>query len=319
MRLLTFETAGRQRLGAEWRGRIVDLQNVAALAEVVHYGASAAGALVERFPSDMLAYLRGGSAARSVAREALSFLEQLPRDVEDALSGSSALIYQEEQVRRRAPIPRPGKIICLGLNYRDHAAESNMPVPTEPVLFSKYASTVVGPGDPIVLPPDSEQVDYEAELVFVIGKEARNVEAADALSYVAGYTCGHDVSARDYQLKRGGGQWMAGKTWDTFAPLGPVLVTADESLDPNNLPIRCVLNGETVQNSNTNQFVFNVQDTIAYLSRIMTLEPGDVVFTGTPPGVGFARKPPVFLKDGDVAEIQIDGIGVLRNPVKAAQ
>jgi 2-keto-4-pentenoate hydratase/2-oxohepta-3-ene-1,7-dioic acid hydratase in catechol pathway len=317
MRLLTFEAAGQQRLGAEWQGRVADLQNVAALAELARYGASAAQAVVERFPSDMLAFLRGGSATLAAARGALAFLDELPGETAGELAGNSALVYREDQVRRRAPIPRPGKILCIGLNYRDHAAESGVAVPTEPVVFSKYASAVIGPDDPIVLPPDSEQVDYEAELVFVIGKTARSVSAAEAMNYVAGYTCGHDVSARDYQLKRGGGQWMIGKTWDTFAPMGPVLVTADEGLDPHNLPIRCVLNGEVMQNSNTGQFVFNIPDIIAYLSRIVTLEAGDVVFTGTPPGVGFARKPPVFLKDGDVAEIQIDGIGVLRNPVKA--
>jgi 2-keto-4-pentenoate hydratase/2-oxohepta-3-ene-1,7-dioic acid hydratase in catechol pathway len=318
MRLLTFEAAGRSRLGAEWRGLVADLQNVAALVELVRYGVTAAQDAAERFPSDMLAYLQGGAAARAIAQEALSFLDGLPDDVLGHLGGNSSLLYHEHQIRRLAPVPRPGKIICLGLNYRDHAAESGMAVPTEPVLFCKYGNTVIGPGEPIVLPPDSEEVDYEAELVFVIGKSGRNIPETGAMSYVAGYTCGHDVSARDYQLRRGGGQWMVGKTWDTFAPMGPVLVTADENLDPHDLPIRCVLNGETLQNGNTNQFVFNVPQTIAYLSRIMTLEPGDAIFTGTPPGVGFARKPPIFLKAGDVAEIQIDGIGTLRNPVTAA-
>jgi 2-keto-4-pentenoate hydratase/2-oxohepta-3-ene-1,7-dioic acid hydratase in catechol pathway len=318
MRLLTFEVAGRQRLGAEWNGRIADLQNVAALQAVVHYGAGAVAGTLERFPADMLAYLRGGAEARGQVREALGFLDQLPAEVQDNLVGHTALIYREDQVRRLAPLPRPGKIICVGLNYRDHAAESGMPIPKEPILFCKYSNTVIGPEAPILLPPTSEEVDYEAELVFVIGKAGRNIPKSEAMSYVAGYTCGHDVSARDYQLKRGGGQWMVGKTWDTFAPMGPVLVTADEGLDPNNLPIRCVVNGETLQNGNTNQFIFNVAETIEYLSHLMTLEPGDVVFTGTPPGVGFARKPPIFLKDGDVAEIQIDGIGTLRNPVRSS-
>jgi 2-keto-4-pentenoate hydratase/2-oxohepta-3-ene-1,7-dioic acid hydratase in catechol pathway len=316
MRLLTFEAAGKSRLGAEWNGRIADLQNVAALMETIRYGAAAVPALVERFPSDMLAYLQGGSATRAIAREALEFLDQLPEDVTQNLAGQSALLYREDQVRRRAPIPRPGKIICIGLNYCDHAAESNMAVPAEPVIFCKYNSAVIGPEDAIVLPPTSSEVDYEAELVYVIGKTGRNISAADAMLHVAGYTCGHDVSARDYQLKRGGGQWTIGKTFDTFAPMGPVLVTADERIDPHNLPIRCVVNGETLQNSNTSQFIFNIPESLAYLSQIMTLEVGDVVFTGTPPGVGFARKPPVFLKGGDVCEIQIDGIGTLRNPVR---
>jgi 2-keto-4-pentenoate hydratase/2-oxohepta-3-ene-1,7-dioic acid hydratase in catechol pathway len=317
MRLLTFEAAGRERLGAEWNGRIVDLQNAAALLEVVRYGARAAQALTERFPSEMLGYLRGGAATRAIALETLEFVQGMPADVIDHLAGNSAILYNEDQIRRRAPVPRPGKIVCLGLNYRDHAAESGMAVPTEPVLFCKYGNTVIGPGDPIILPATSDQVDYEAELVFVIGKAGRNISAENALSHVAGYTCGHDVSARDYQLKRGGGQWMVGKTWDTFAPMGPVMVTADAIGDPHALPIRCVLNGQTMQNSSTSQFVFDIPATVAYLSHVMTLEVGDVIFTGTPPGVGMARKPPVFLKDGDIAEIQIDGIGVLRNPVKA--
>jgi 2-keto-4-pentenoate hydratase/2-oxohepta-3-ene-1,7-dioic acid hydratase in catechol pathway len=318
MRLLTFEVAGQQRLGAEWRGSIADLQNTAAFVELLNYGAAASHSLTQRFPSDLLGFLRAGSPARAIAREALSFLDSLPPGIAEQLAGNSALLYHETQVRRRAPLTNPGKIICLGLNYRDHAAESGMPVPREPVLFCKYGNAVAGPGDPIVLPPDSEQVDYEAELVFVLGKGGRNIPADAALEYVAGYTCGHDVSARDYQLQRGGGQWMVGKTWDTFAPMGPVLITADEGLDPHNLPIRCVLNGEVMQNSSTSQLVFDIPATIAYLSRIMTLEAGDVVFTGTPPGVGMARKPPVFLKPGDTVEIQIDGIGVLRNPVRAS-
>ncbi len=239
--------------------------------------------------------------------------------MQEALLGRSAVVYREDQIRRRAPLQRPGKIVCLGLNYRDHAAESGMAVPSEPVLFSKYPTSVIGPEEPIVLPPDSDQVDYEAELVFVIGREGRNVPVGEAMEYVVGYTCGHDVSARDYQLRRGGGQWMVGKTWDTFAPIGPVLVTADELPDPHRLAIRCLLNGEVMQNSSTSQFVFTIPEIVAYLSRIMTLEPGDLVFTGTPPGVGFARKPPVFLKPGDVVEIQIEGIGTLRNPVRAPE
>lgn len=317
MRLLTFEVAGRQRLGVEWKERVVDLQNAVALGQLVQYGAAAAAEVVDRFPADMLSYLRGGAGARAAAQEALGFLEQLPEEVRNNLAGQTAILYREDQIRRCAPIPRPGKIVCIGLNYRDHAIESGMAIPTEPVLFSKYPSAVIGPDDVISLPPQSDQVDYEAELVFVIGKTARNVTAADAMQYVAGYTCGHDVSARDYQIKRGGGQWMVGKTFDTFAPMGPVLVTADEAIDPHNLPIRCVVNGETLQNSNTSQFIFTIPQAIEYLTHFMTLEPGDVVFTGTPPGVGFARKPPVFLKDGDVTEIQIDGIGVLRNTVRA--
>ena len=216
-----------------------------------------------------------------------------------------------------AAVNDPHKIVCIGLNYKDHAAESGVPIPKDPVLFSKYATALIGHGESIVLPPVSSEVDYEAELVIVIGRRGRNIPAASALEYVAGYTIGHDVSARDWQLKKDGKQWMAGKTFDTFAPLGPYLVTADEVPDPQNLRISLRLNGQTMQDSSTTQLIFGIKEIVAYLSLVMTLEPGDLIFTGTPPGVGMARKPPVFLKPGDVCEVEIAGLGVLRNPVVA--
>lgn len=232
-----------------------------------------------------------------------------------AVKKPNAVKYMADKVKLLAPIPDPQKIVCLGLNYRDHAAESGAPVPKEPVLFSKYATALIGHGQNIVLPPVSKEVDYEAELVIVVGKRGRPKTADEAMPYVAGYTIGHDVSARDWQLKKDGKQWMVGKTFDTFAPVGPWLVTVDEVPDPANLPIRLKLNGQVMQNSNTKQMVFGVGATLAYLAQVFTLEPGDLIFTGTPPGVGFARKPPVFLKDGDVVEVEIEGLGVLRNPV----
>ncbi len=213
------------------------------------------------------------------------------------------------------PIPDPAKIVCVGLNYRDHAAESGAPLPKEPVLFSKYATALVGPDEPIVLPPVSQEVDYEAELVIVVGRRGRHLSKEAAAGHIAGYTIGHDVSARDWQLKKDGRQWMIGKTFDTFAPLGPELVTADEVGDPHALAIRLRLNGETMQDSNTRQLIFPTPEVVAYLSQVFTLEPGDLIFTGTPSGVGFARKPPVFLKAGDVVEIEIEKLGILRNPV----
>jgi 2-keto-4-pentenoate hydratase/2-oxohepta-3-ene-1,7-dioic acid hydratase in catechol pathway len=226
-----------------------------------------------------------------------------------------AVRYEAATTRMLPPIPDPPKIVCLGLNYRDHAAESGAPIPKDPVLFSKYATALLGHNESIVLPPVSNEVDYEAELVLVVGRRGRNLTPEAAAAHVAGYTIGHDVSARDWQLKKDQKQWMVGKTFDTFAPTGPTVVTAEEVSAPHNLAIRLRLNGQTMQDSNTRQMIFRTGEVLAYLSQVFTLEPGDLIFTGTPPGVGFARKPPVFLKPGDVGEVEIEGLGVLRNPV----
>ncbi len=216
-----------------------------------------------------------------------------------------------------APIPRPGKVICVGLNYADHAAESGVEIPTEPVIFNKFPTSVVGPNHPIVLPRNSNQVDYEAELVVVIGVGGRHIAEDHALQHVAGYSCGHDVSARDWQLGKPGKQWLLGKTFDTFAPFGPYLVTTDEVSDPGNLRIQLRLNGQIMQDSSTRQLIFSIPKLVAYISNVCTLEPGDVIFTGTPPGVGMARKPPVFLQSGDVIEVEIERLGVLRNAIQS--
>lgn len=315
MRLLTFEHNGCQRVGGELNGRIVDLQSAFALSVLTTVGFTAdALERAERLlPGDITCFLGCGSGCYDAARTALDFAGRLSEGM-----GTRGIFYEEREITRLAPVTRPPKIICLGLNYRDHAIETNTKIPTEPVVFSKYPTAVLGPNAPIQLPPDSQKVDFEAELVIVIGRGGRNIPEADALLHVAGYTCGQDVSARDYQIERGGGQWMIGKTFDTFAPMGPVLVTPDEIPDPHNLRIQCRVNGQTMQDSNTGQQIFRVPQVIAYLSRVMTLEAGDVIFTGTPPGVGMARKPPVYLKAGDMVEIEIEGIGILRNPVKAA-
>jgi 2-keto-4-pentenoate hydratase/2-oxohepta-3-ene-1,7-dioic acid hydratase in catechol pathway len=217
--------------------------------------------------------------------------------------------------RLHAPVHDPQKIICVGLNYRDHAHESKMAIPKEPVLFSKFPSALIGSEEPIVVPKVSSKVDYEAELVIVIGKRGRRIAESAAMDYVAGYSVGHDVSARDWQLEKDGKQWMVGKTFDTFAPVGPALVTRDEVPNPHNLDIRLRLNGKTMQESNTEQMIFSVAQLVSYLSVVFTLEPGDMVFTGTPPGIGHARTPPIYLKAGDEVEVEIDGIGALRNPI----
>ena len=215
----------------------------------------------------------------------------------------------------RAPIPKPPKIICIGLNYRDHAAEAKLAVPEVPTVFAKYANTVIGHMHPIVLPKNSVKPDYEAEFAVVIGKTGRHIPEANWRDYVFGYTIVNDVSARDFQLQTS--QWTMGKTFDTFAPMGPVIVTADEIEDPHKLAISLTLNGELMQDSNTSNLIFGVPQLIAFLSSVMTLQPGDIISTGTPAGVGFARKPPRWLKPGDEVAIEVQGIGRLVNPVIA--
>jgi len=212
-----------------------------------------------------------------------------------------------------APIKRPPKIICIGLNYRDHAAESNLAVPETPTVFSKYATSVIGPGAPIVLPKNSAKPDYEAEFAVVIGKGGRHIPEDRWKEHVFGYTIVNDVSARDYQMATS--QWMIGKTFDTFCPMGPAIVTADEIADPHALAISLSIGGETLQSSNTSNLIFRIPQLIAYLSSVFTLEPGDIISTGTPAGVGFARKPPRWLKAGDEVRVQVEGIGELVNPV----
>ena len=211
----------------------------------------------------------------------------------------------------------PTNLLCIGLNYKKHAAESNNAPPPHPVLFVKNTAALQNPGDPIELPRKlaSRKVDYECELAVIIGRRCKNVSKAEALDYVLGYTCGNDVSARDWQRDGGGGQWCQGKSFDTFCPLGPVLVTRDEIPNPNALRIRTILNGETLQDWNTNDMIFDVPTLIEFLSASKTLLPGTVIMTGTPHGVGFARNPPVWLKAGDTVTIDIEQIGALTNPV----
>ena len=213
------------------------------------------------------------------------------------------------------PFARPGKIVCVGLNYRDHAEESGMEIPQRPLLFAKWPSSLIGPGRPIVLPEQAKEVDYEAELGVVIGKRAQRVPVAEALQYVGGYVCANEVSARDIQFADG--QWTRGKSFDTFGPVGPI-TPADQVPDPQALKIRCLLNGEVVQDSSTAEMIFTVAEVIAFTSDGITLDPGDLILTGTPAGVGFGRKPPVYLADGDEVTIEIEGVGSLTNPVRRA-
>ena len=214
------------------------------------------------------------------------------------------------------PIDRPGKIICVGLNYRDHAEEQGVDLPTAPLLFAKWNNTLIGPGEPIVIPPIVTKTDYEAELGVVIGSQVNRVSAENALEAVAGYICVNDVSARDLQFADG--QWSRGKSPDTYCPVGPHLVPREEISDPQNLAIRAILNGETMQDSTTANMVFGVAEIIAYVTQTITLEPGDLIATGTPAGVGAFRDPKVFMQPGDEITIEIEGLGSLTNPVTAA-
>jgi 2-keto-4-pentenoate hydratase/2-oxohepta-3-ene-1,7-dioic acid hydratase in catechol pathway len=218
-------------------------------------------------------------------------------------------------VRLRAPIPRPPKIVCIGLNYRDHAAEAKLEIPAVPTVFAKFPTAVNNPGDPIVLPKNSTRPDFEAEFAFVVGRRGRHVPEAAWRDYVFGYTIFNDVSARDFQMATS--QWVMGKTFDTFAPFGPAIVTADEVPDPHALDISLTLSGDVMQSSNTSNLIFKIPQLIAFLSSVYTLEPGDIVATGTPAGVGYARRPPRYLRDGDEVVVRISGLGELVNPVVA--
>ena len=248
------------------------------------------------------------------------------------LGGSSMLDYIEhgrsadrqpgaesvslDGVRLHAPVDRPRKIIGIGLNYSDHAAETGAEIPDKPIVFAKYPNTITGPDDPIRIPAITEQADYEAELAVVIGRSARHVEAEDALDYVFGYMNANDVSSRDLQFSEGG-QWTRSKSLDTFAPIGPYLVSREDVPDPQDLSIKATLNGEVMQEGTTEKMIFPIAEVISFLSKGMTLEPGDIILTGTPPGVGVARDPQVFLKDGDEVTVEVEGLGALTNPVEA--
>lgn len=248
-----------------------------------------------------------GSQVIGLGRDMLSVI------ADGILPPATGPAYELAAVRLLAPIPRPPKFICVGLNYRDHARESGLEVPTVPTIFSKFSNVVIGPGAPIVLPKNSQRPDYEAEFAFVIGPGGRHIPAARALDHVFGYTIVNDVSARDHQMATS--QWLMGKSFDTFAPMGPWIVTRDEIADPHALDLTLEIGGEVLQNSNTRQLVFGIPALIEYISAAVTLEPGDIVATGTPAGVGFARKPPRYLRPGDEVVIRIQGIGELRNPV----
>ena len=282
MKFVTFQGASRAEAGVVLDDRVIGLA-----------GAGFA---------NMLAVLASGAAGRAKIE---TFVSNPPADSTFPLAS----------VRLLAPVPRPPKLICVGLNYRDHAAEAHQEIPKVPTIFAKFSNVVIGPGEAIVLPKISRKPDYEAEFMFVIGAGGRHIAAQNWQRHVFGYTVFNDVSARDFQSATS--QWMIGKTFDTFGPMGPYLVSSDEIPDPHALDISLSIGGEVLQHSNTRELIFKIPDLVAYLSSVFTLEPGDVMATGTPAGVGFARRPPRYLQAGDEVVVTIEGVGELRNPVVA--
>ncbi len=283
MRLLTFQHNGRARFGVEVPTGILDV-------------AAADPAL----PDSLLAYLIDAERLRPALEAAIA-------------AAPPAHVHAAADITRLAPIAAPPKIVCIGLNYRDHAAEVNLPLPTHVTAFAKFANSLVGDGADVEIPRESDNVDYEVELAIVIGKRGRHIPAERAYEYVAGYTIVNDVSVRDYQMRTS--QWMLGKVFDTHAPCGPVIVTTDEIPDPQALGIRCSIDGVMLQDSTTANLVFTVPALVAELSSIMTLEPGDIIATGTPAGVGASRTPKRWMRAGERVRVEIDVIGALENPV----
>ena len=315
MKLVTYESAKQSRLGVVQGDFVVD---VAAAYAVIAKGriadakvAAAANVLrkLGRSPEDMIELLGLGERYRKALGVVVASAGALGK------KGPKGLLTPLRSAKLRAPIAHPQKITCVGLNYADHAREGGVEPPAAPIFFLKSHNTICGPGDAIKLPPNSEKVDYEAELAVVIGKRGRGIAESDAQKYIAGYTILQDVSARDMQFSDN--QWYRGKSCDTFAPTGPWIVTPDEIPDPHCLRISLTLNGATLQDSNTSNLIFKVPFLISYLSQSITWEVGDLISTGTPPGVGFARKPPVFMKAGDTVSVTVEGIGTLTNPVAA--
>ncbi len=277
--------------------------------------------------ADLQASLAASLARRGVVRAQDIAATLVPASTREFLEGGAAtqdpiasitewVTVPAASARLHAPIADPGKFICIGLNYRDHAEETGNAIPKEPPIFAKWSNAIIDPGEPILRPRGSRQLDWEVELGVVIGRPARYVAREQALDYVWGYTIINDASARDFQMLTS--QWMAGKIFETAAPIGPYIADRTEVPDPHTLTLKTFVNGKQVQNGNTKTFIFDVRYLVSYLSNLITLMPGDIIATGTPPGVGLAMKPPVYLNAGDVVRMEITGLGTLENPVKEA-
>jgi acylpyruvate hydrolase len=308
MKLVTYSRHAHAALGALAPEGVVDLHRAHRAALSFSGNTEELADADLRVPGELQGLLCGGTRALEAARRALEFARER-RDVADR----AGVWADVSETAFLAPVLRPGKIVCVGLNYRSHLEEIAEPAPGFPILFHKSVTSIIGHRQAIVLPRVSRQVDYEGELAVVIGRRGKYIQESNALNHVAGYTCANDVSAHDIEFRTS--QWTSGKMLDTFCPLGPVLVTADEIANPNRLAIKTVLNGRTVQESSTSDMLFSVPFLISYISSLATLEPGDVILTGTPAGVGCNQKPQVFLQAGDEVCVQIEGIGTLANPV----
>jgi acylpyruvate hydrolase len=317
MKLVTYAHRGVQRVGLSDGEHVIDV-NRAYAALLAQRGDPRPGAMADALvPAEMIAILEAGEHALAAIREAAFHVREGLGSGEQAEAlKRDGVVFTLSEVTLKAPIPRPGKLILLGLNYRDHAEETGQKIPEVPTLFAKYHNSVIGPGAAILIPRATEQIDYEAEFAFVIGRRGHSIPRERALDYVVGYTIINDVSARDYQFVTS--QWMVGKAFDTHCPMGPTLVLKDEIADPHDLDISLSIAGDVLQKSNTNQLIFKIPETVEYLSQVMTLEPGDVISTGTPAGVGFTRKPPRWLRPGETVRVDIAGLGVLENPVAKA-
>jgi acylpyruvate hydrolase len=317
MQLITFGYRGAQRVGLLAQERVIDV-NRAYAALLAQRGDPRAVPMADALvPADMIGILEAGERTLAAIREAEGYVREGLASGEQAEGlRRDGVVFTHSEVALKAPIPRPGKLILLGLNYRDHAEETGQKIPEVPTLFAKYSNSVIGPGATILIPRATEQIDYEAEFAFVIGRSGHHIPRERALDYVAGYTIINDVSARDYQFVTS--QWTVGKTFDTHCPMGPALVLKDEIPDPHTLDLRLSIAGEVLQRSNTRQLIFKIPETVEYLSQVMTLDPGDVISTGTPAGVGFTRKPPRWLRPGETVRVEIAGLGVLENPVAKA-
>ena len=311
MRLVTFIQNEVSKLGVMLDNQyIIDLS--AAYLELVRYQGKT-GTSVPQLASDMRGFLKQGALALEIAKEVIDFVKERVQ-VKNGKEALPSWIISEADVRLTAPIPNPSKVVAIGLNYRDHCIEQGTKLPERPILFAKFPTAVIGPGEPITWDPNlTTQVDYEAELGVVIGKRAKNVPQEKSFEYVVGYLNGNDVSARDLQFSDR--QWVRGKSLDTFCPIGPYLVTKEDVPDPHNLSIRAVLNGNVMQDSNTGNLIFNIPYLVEFITRAITLLPGDIILTGTPSGVGVFRDPKVFLKPGDTITIEIERLGTLTNPV----